>query len=70
MATHSSILENPMDRVALWAIVHGAAKRQTRLSNSHSLNSSTVLFPSVHNLYTFCCIAFNKAWSFLGQDLQ
>ena len=31
MATHSSIscLENPMDRGAQWAIVHGAAKSQT-----------------------------------------
>ena len=71
MATHSSVLENPMDRVALWAIVHGAAKRQTRWTTlTHSLNSSTVLFLSVHNLYTFYCIAFNKAWPFLGQDLQ
>ena len=71
MATHSSILENPMNRVALWATVHGAAKRQTHLSNSHSLtHSSTVLFPSLPNLYTFYCIAFSKAWTFLGQDLQ
>ena len=33
-ATHSSILglENPMDRVAWWATVHGVAKGQTRLS--------------------------------------
>ena len=26
-------LENPMDRGAWWAIVHGVAKSQTRLSN-------------------------------------
>ena len=69
MTTHSSILENPMNRVTLWATVHGAAKRQTRLSNSHSL-TQVVLFPSLPNLYTFYCIAFSKAWTFLGQDLQ
>ena len=31
-----SCLENPMDRGAWWAIVHGATKSWTRLSNSHS----------------------------------
>ena len=35
MGTHSSILawENPMDRGAWWATVHGVAKSQTQLSN-------------------------------------
>ena len=33
MATHSSILENPMDRGAWWATVHGVTKSQIRLSN-------------------------------------
>ena len=35
MATHSSILglENPMDRGAWWATVHGVTKSQTRLSD-------------------------------------
>ena len=35
MATHSQCycLENPMDRGAWWAAVHGVAKSQTRLSN-------------------------------------
>ena len=35
MATHSRILglENPMDREAWWATVHGVAKSRTRLSN-------------------------------------
>ena len=28
----SSCLENPMDKEAWWATVHGAAKSQTRLS--------------------------------------
>ena len=33
MATHSSsCLENPMDRGAWWAIVHGVAKSWTQLS--------------------------------------
>ena len=30
-----SCLENPMDRGALWAIVHGIKKSQTQLSNFH-----------------------------------
>ena len=35
MVTHSSILslENPMDRGAWWATVHGVAKSRTRLSD-------------------------------------
>ena len=34
MATHSSsCLENPMDRGAWWAIVHGVEKSLTRLSD-------------------------------------
>ena len=35
MATHSSThaWENPMDRGAWWATVHGVAKSQTRLSD-------------------------------------
>ena len=34
-ATHSSILclENPMDRGAWWATVHGVTKSQTQLSD-------------------------------------
>ena len=36
MATHSSILglENPMDRGAWWATVHGVAKRHDRVTNT------------------------------------
>ena len=30
-----SVLENPMDREAWWATVHGVAKSQTRLSDFH-----------------------------------
>ena len=34
MAAHSTICpENPMDRGASWVVLHGAPKRQTRLSN-------------------------------------
>ena len=33
MATHPSILENPMDRGAWWAIVYGVTKSQAQLSN-------------------------------------
>ena len=36
-----SCLENPMDRGAWWATVHGVAKSQTRLSDfTHSLTQS------------------------------
>ena len=41
MATHSSILawENPMDRRAWQATVHGVAESQTRLrTNTHTLH--------------------------------
>ena len=39
MAIHSSYscLENPMDRGAWWATVHGVVKSQTCLSDLHSL---------------------------------
>ena len=43
MATHSggcSCLENPMDRRAWWAIVHGVAQSQTRLKQLSSSSSS------------------------------
>ena len=34
MTAHSTIwLENPIDRGALWVVLHGVPKRQTRLSN-------------------------------------
>ena len=35
-----SFLENPLDRGAWWATVHGVAKSQTRLSDFHSLMAS------------------------------
>ena len=33
-----SCLENPMDRGAWWAIVHGVAKSQTQLNDFHLLH--------------------------------
>jgi len=41
MATHSSTLglENPMDRGAWWAAVHGVAQSQTRLKQLSSSSS-------------------------------
>ena len=46
MATRSSILawKIPVDGGAWWATVHGIAKRQTRLSQTHDIHRSTVLF--------------------------
>ena len=39
-----SCLENPMDRGAWWATVHGVANSQTRLKQQHALTSvGTVL---------------------------
>ena len=44
MANHSSILENPMDRGAWQATVHGVTKSQTRLSNYTDYNPGSSLF--------------------------
>ena len=38
----SSCLENPVDRGACQATVHGVAKSQTQLSNFHSLSHSLI----------------------------
>ena len=53
MATHSNILcwENPMDRGAWQATVHGVAKSQTQLSNFTSSTSSVNLEKIMFNLY-------------------
>ena len=40
-----SCLENPMDGEAWWAIVHGVAKSQTRLSDLTLLNLLPMLRP-------------------------
>ena len=46
MATHSGAfcLENPMDRGAWWAAVHGVAKSRARLSDFTSLTLLTSYF--------------------------
>ena len=38
-----SCLENPMDKVAWWATVHGATESQTQLSTTHIVDN-TVLY--------------------------
>ena len=40
-----SCLENPMDRGAWQATVHGVAKSWTQLSDFHLLNCNPVVFP-------------------------
>ena len=42
-----SCLENPMDRGAWWATVHGVAKSQTRLSNFFFILVPTLCWPAV-----------------------
>ena len=37
-----SCLEKPMDRGTWWATVHGVAKSQTQLNNSHNLHPYSV----------------------------
>ena len=58
-----SCLENPMDRGAWWATVHGVAKSQTGLkqlsvqSASWLLSSSAIILPEVVNCVLFICRA-------------
>ena len=40
-----SCLENPMDRGAWWATVHGVAKSRTQLSELHTASHSPLLGP-------------------------
>ena len=53
MAPQYSCLENPMDREAWWAVVHGVAKSWTRLSNFtftfhfHALEKEMATYSSV-----------------------
>ena len=50
MATHSSIscLENPRDREAWWATVHGVAQSQTRPKQLSSSSSRNRMGPAKH----------------------
>ena len=61
-----SCLENPMDRGAWWATVHGVAKSQTWLSMHHLLHLQTLwpvpmLIPSAE----LCCCCWSLAKSCL-----
>ena len=58
-----SCLENPMDREAWWAIVHGVTKSQIQLSNQHkSIFLKIILFiyfgcahsSFLHRLFSSC----------------
>ena len=53
-------LENPMDRGAWWATVHGVAKTRTQLSNSSSLNDNR---NKVHSKLN----ALDSSWNQLPQ---
>ena len=48
-----SCLENPMDRGAWWAIVHGVAKSRTRMSDFTSLHFTLYRVHSDTFKYTF-----------------
>ena len=56
-----SCLENPMDRGAWWATVHGVAKSRTRLS-AFTLLSSERVFPFLPQ--TESCMPMGKAFHF------
>ena len=60
-----SCLDNPMDRGAWWAILHGVAKSRTRLRDftmSHSLDSvSSVQFSSVAQSCLTLCDPMNRS---------
>ena len=49
-----SCLENPMDRRAWWATVHGVAKSQTRLSNRHGMAVCTyILYAALYERFIY-----------------
>ena len=53
-----SCLENPMDRGAWWAKVHGVAKSRTRLSDFSSSSSSSVLKILFHARSSYCRVSY------------
>ena len=68
-----SCLENPMDRGAWWATVHGVAKSRTRLSHFTSLHFNTDLLSCFILVVTFVPEKINEVytgwWSlFLGKE--
>ena len=65
-----SCLEDPMDRGAWWATVHGIAKSWTRLSNEHVHFSFTSSHqPCSHMLCGYCSRSWSSAWRFWGPRL-
>ena len=56
MAVHSSILawNNPMDRGASWATVHGVTKKRTQLSIHITDNPSSFMDAFTTELNIFC----------------
>ena len=65
----SSFLENPMDRAAWWATVHGVAKSQTQLSTHTFYLKDHRLFQSFKkkNVKFYCKIPLNFCLYALGQ---
>ena len=59
-----SCLENPMDRGAWWATVHGIAKSQTRLSDFTSLtNIWLFVTPRTLRVLQWVTISFSREFS-------
>ena len=54
-----SCLENPMDRIGWWAVVHRVAKCQTQLKRhhtcTHEVSLVVVLFETSFSISTSCC---------------
>ena len=61
MATHSSVLENPMDRGAWRAAVHGVIKSRTQL-NTHTHRHTHLGFRA-HPESELMCLISLVAWS-------
>ena len=57
-----SCLQNPMDRGAWWATVHGTTKIQKELKqlSTHAQINGTELSPEI-NCYTYSQLTFDKA---------
>ena len=62
-----SCLENPMDRGAWWAVVHGVAKSRTRLSNltDFQLFICVQLFATPWNVPHQASLSITNSWSLL-----
>ena len=65
MATHSSILalQNPMDRGAWWAIVHGLAKSQTLVSKHGNTMLLVTFLNELHRLLCGGLITGGGEWA-------